>query len=475
MQLDDEVDDVESERPQLEDVPFQLAVAHQLRFRQLGDKHLRRRHRGQGPLGVVLVGRGCSHRRREVAGPDVVSVPHLPERRVGRVGPARQRPGTPGEFVDGEASHLPPVGVEVQVVVDVAVLVDQPPPIGGTEPLCLTRAYLAVERLRTPVRLGQDALAEREQQHAPQQAEAENWNGHPVQADAARLHDCQLAGPRQQADGDEGGHQRGDGEHVGNVLRRGVPEVRQQLQERRLLLEELVGEIKEGADVEDPEQADERERHPVEVDPRHVPVQQVDAPPDGRGDRHDCLRITGPARRNGLCRTGSRHKPRQRRAPFDRTRTPPDQHDTGQAEHRVRDPPDEVRGQPLPLGHRRAQIHQHVVREDDRNAESKARQPSFLAVADPQTDGQQHEDEARHGNGELLVQRHDRLMRRVARCTQRDDLVPQLADRELVESPRGSALGKQRRTVELDGQLLEVVDLVPAGVRRVHPMPLPLP
>ena len=66
MQLDHEGDDVEAERPQVEDVLPELAIVHQLGFRQLGGEHLRRRHGGQRPLRVVLGSGDFAPGRREV-------------------------------------------------------------------------------------------------------------------------------------------------------------------------------------------------------------------------------------------------------------------------------------------------------------------------------------------------------------------------------------------------------------------------
>ena len=241
---------------------------------------------------VLPVGSRGPRRGRELPRPDVPAFPVVIVRSVRGVRPARQRPWPVGQLEDGQAVDLQPVGVEVAVVVDDAVVVE-PLATQHLERLLAARSDLAVERLGGSIRPCENGLSQHEQQAAPDEAEAENRERRPVQADPAGLHDGELARPGQQSDGHQRRHESRDRQNVVDELRRRVPEVPQQHRARRLFLEQLVGQVDERGDVEDPEQSDERKAHPAQVRLRNVPVEDVDARERTGGHRDDGFPVAG--------------------------------------------------------------------------------------------------------------------------------------------------------------------------------------
>ena len=126
----------------------------------------------------------------------------------------------------------------------------------------------------------------------------------------------------------------------------------------------------------------------------------------------------------------------------------------------------------LALGERFRLVHEHVVGEDDRDAEREAGQSSIRAAAYAESHAEQHEDEARDRYGELLVGLHDRRVRRYPRRAHRGGLRAQLRDGQLAQAPVRPARGEQGLGVQLDPQFPEGVHLVGVRGGRIHPMAL---
>ena len=127
---------------------------------------------------------------------------------------------------------------------------------------------LAVGRGHQALLEGEEDAAQSERQHHERECRA-------IEADAAGLHDRQFAAPRQQAVGDEGAEQCGDGNDVVNELRRHQHEELSDHARGRLALEDLVRAVDERRDVEQPEQRQRREPGDADVEPADVAIDQA--------------------------------------------------------------------------------------------------------------------------------------------------------------------------------------------------------
>ena len=159
-------------------------------------------------------------------------------------------------------------------MVDPAVAAGDPLTRQDVEGARRAAAHQVLQLRRLAVRRGQERLLEPEQQAAPQQAEDQQRQRRPIEADAAGAHDDQLARLGEEPDGDEGADQGRQRQHVVDELRRRVPHVQRQLGRRRLALEEIVGPVDERPDVEDSEQAGEGEQEHPQIGLADVGVEQ---------------------------------------------------------------------------------------------------------------------------------------------------------------------------------------------------------
>ena len=96
-----------------------------------------------------------------------------------------------------------------------------------------------------------------------------------VEADAAGLHDRELAGAASRPKVTSTLSSAAIGNHVVDELRRHVAEQLPDHRGRRLALEHLVGLVDEGGDVEEAEQRQERKAGDAQVEPADVAVEEV--------------------------------------------------------------------------------------------------------------------------------------------------------------------------------------------------------
>ena len=107
---------------------------------------------------------------------------------------AAESPGASLELKDGEIAELGGVRIEIEIVIDCAVAADCPSPVEHVERFHRPGSNLMPERLGPPVRAREDAFTQDEEARAPGQAEREDWERGPIEADPTCLHDRQLAG-----------------------------------------------------------------------------------------------------------------------------------------------------------------------------------------------------------------------------------------------------------------------------------------
>ena len=177
----------------------------------------------------------------ELPSPHLAALPAVVEHSLGRVGPLHEPPVVVRKPIGGHRVQFDPLGVEAGVVVDHRpVVAYEPLPVQYVERFCGVPVDDVPDLLCPPVRLSQKALAHAEQHTAPQQREQQQGQGDAVEADTARLHHREFTALGQHAHGDQGGHQRGNRQHEGDVQRRRVPEIFEDRDHGRLAFEQLV-------------------------------------------------------------------------------------------------------------------------------------------------------------------------------------------------------------------------------------------
>ncbi|MBZ5560259.1 MAG: hypothetical protein LAO77_23630, partial [Acidobacteriia bacterium] len=187
------------------------------------------------------------------------------QRRLLRV---RQRIHAPRRFVDvvlPQFLEQIETRIEEFVVVDVAARAHDPSAIEHAELLHGIPADDAVQARRLEVRLGEHALLQLEQRAAEHDREEQQRDRRAIEADAAGAHDDQLAVLRQQPDRHQRRQQRGQRDDVVHELRRREVEVPHEHARRRRAAEQLVGQIDERRDVEDPDERDEHQHEDAQV------------------------------------------------------------------------------------------------------------------------------------------------------------------------------------------------------------------
>ena len=466
LELDPQRQHVDPAGRQLRDVAGQLPVVHPFRVRPLRRERLRRGDR------QAAIGGGRERARpavgAELADPDVAAPPLVLVDCGPREQPLGQTPFLLGEAIGGDRVQGRFAGVEVRVVMDGAVVAHQPAPLQDVDVLARPPADDAAQVFGLAVRLRQEALAHAEERAAPQQREDDERQGDPVQADAARLHHRELARPGEQPHRDQGRDQGRDGQDVVDELRRGVPEVLQHDVQRRVAPEQPVGDLEEGRDVEDAEQPDERQQQQLEVLPADVAVEQARAPaePDfGRARPGPRARAGRRSRGSGADRGPRGRPPKEagqgrQHAVFPESGAPAQQREAERAQDDVADPhPPGGRYQGAP-GQALAAEQQHVVREDDADAQPEAAELAVLAGGHAEGQADEREHEARDREGEPLVDLHDRVVRRESGGLHLRRFSLQLGDGHLPLAARRAVAGEDVLRVDAQHDLVEPVDVV---------------
>ena len=468
LQLDPQRNHVDPAGRQFRDVAVQLLVVHPFRVRPLGGERLRRGDR-QPALRVGLEFAGFAV-GPEVADPHVAAPPRLFVNRGPGEQPLRQTPFPLGESIRRQGVHGLPVGVEMRVVIDGAVVAHEPASLQDVDVVARPAADDAAQVFGLAVRVGQEALAHAEQGGAPQQREEHERQRDPVQTDAARLHHRELARPPEQPDRHQGGDQRRDGQDVVDELRRGVPEVLQDDVQRRVASEQPVRYLEERRQVEDAEQPDERQQHQLEVLSADVAIQQARPPADPAPDprTRSASRRCGGRRDRAGGKGGSlrRRRPppevgqRGQQAVFAEPRPPVQQHEAEGTQHEIADPHRPMGRHQAALGQRLAAEHQHVVGEDDADAQPEAGELAVLAGGHAEREADEREHEARDGQREPLVDLHDLVVRRESAGLHLGRFRPQLGERHFPQAAPRTVGGEDVFGIETQQHLVEPVDVV---------------
>ena len=140
------------------------------------------------------------------------------------------------------------------------------------------------------------------------------------------------------------------------------------------------------------------------------------------------------------------------------------------AQDEVGEPHGQPGRQPMPFGQRLAAVHHDVIGEDHANAQHERRELPVLAAGGAKGEAQNRKHEARHRDGELLVNLHHLVMRRNALCPHLLGLGVEILDGQLAIAAHRSFAREHAFGIERDNRLLEAQHFVGARIVQLGAM-----
>ena len=183
------------------------------------------------------------------------------------------------EFKDAEAAEEIAVGVEQFVVIDLAVLAENPLMRRLKISLRRTAFNLVAQRVLLLIGVGQIGVVEQEHTGGDDAPGQDEWQNQPIHADAAGFESDHFVIFGHDREGHEGSDQSGQRRELVNHERNQFAEIIEHHARRNVVFRNIAKEIKKGEGVEDQDEAGQQNEKIIKKT-----LEQIDVDEHGEGD-----------------------------------------------------------------------------------------------------------------------------------------------------------------------------------------------